>query len=725
MPDPSKQTILTPDLNMARQFLTHIAEDESVTFQTLDDGPNENPQLNRIFHGDFEDHHGPLTAYNQAGAGVYFTVNATDGKGRKVANITRVRAVFVDLDGSPLEPVLNGPLPPHIITETSLGRWHCYWRVDGIELAEFTPIQKELAKKFGGDPSVCDLPRLMRLPGFHHRKREPFLTHVIGSDGGLPYSRDEFLKAFPIDIKPAASEDFTTSDRLNAASILQGVPEGERDDTLFKYGCRLRGKGLDLSEAAALIFLAADNCKPPFPREQASIKLKQAWQYEEPVPIWEPKKSTFDNAEPPDIYNPPGILSEMVNYYNRTARKPQPFFAIQTALALCSVVAARQYRTTKSNFSSLYFMLIGKSGEGKEHSRDIVNRCLTEADLSGKFKGNSYTSSGGIFSALLQNPAHICALDEFGRYLASSKSGGNSNQTDAMTTLISAFGCCHSSIDPQSYSTMCLTKKQAEDINSRTIFNPGISLLALSQPQILFDAMASSNVSDGFLGRFLYVESDGDRRKGRDPDHEDPPLALTAWIKAISCRRDGEGEGNLFCVLNDDATSKPTLNVLSFDSEAMEELGRFEDDIILWQNELDKIGIPEILARTKEKAMRISLILALSRDPNSMEITADDVRWSIAYAKWCDFTMLTQVRKHLAGSKFEAMKKAILNVVREKGKDGLSIKDMIRRSPISEFIPRDRDSAINDLVTANLIAESVTRTGKPGQPKKVYTSVRC
>jgi hypothetical protein len=36
---------------------------------------------------------------NAGGAGVYVTVNQTNGKGRKATDIVRVRALFVDLDG--------------------------------------------------------------------------------------------------------------------------------------------------------------------------------------------------------------------------------------------------------------------------------------------------------------------------------------------------------------------------------------------------------------------------------------------------------------------------------------------------------------------------------------------------------------------------------------------------------------------------------------------------
>jgi hypothetical protein len=60
-----------------------------------------------------------LKAKNRAGAGVYVKLNKTLGDGLKAEDVTHIRAVMLDLDGAPLEPVLQCALPPHAITETS------------------------------------------------------------------------------------------------------------------------------------------------------------------------------------------------------------------------------------------------------------------------------------------------------------------------------------------------------------------------------------------------------------------------------------------------------------------------------------------------------------------------------------------------------------------------------------------------------------------------------
>lgn len=56
---------------------------------------------------------------------------------------------------------------------------------------------------------------------------------------------------------------------------------------------------------------------------------------------------------PEHLLSIPGILQDVVNYYETTAIKTQPQFAVQTAIALGSVAMGRRWTTSQRNFSSL------------------------------------------------------------------------------------------------------------------------------------------------------------------------------------------------------------------------------------------------------------------------------------------------------------------------------------------------------------------------------------
>jgi hypothetical protein len=176
-----------PDLVEAQRFLDLLEAEGVFTFQTFSDSDKARGGacFPRVFHGRLSEHGDNLASLNEAGAGIFVMVNAGDGvthPGEKTCragvNVVRVRALFLDLDGSPIAPPLSSALPPDWVVQSSPGRWHTYWLVDECPLDDFTPTQTALARRFRGDPNVKDLPRVMRIPGFVHRKETPFLSEL-------------------------------------------------------------------------------------------------------------------------------------------------------------------------------------------------------------------------------------------------------------------------------------------------------------------------------------------------------------------------------------------------------------------------------------------------------------------------------------------------------------------------------------------------------------------
>ena len=179
---PEKPSSIAPSIEEAERFLKRLDRNpEAFCFQTFDDSKDKKKSLSRIYSGSLNGHFDMLVKLNEAGAGVFVTINAViPGKRRSTRNIERVRAIFVDLDGAPLDRVLQFELPPDMIVESSPNRWHAYWFVSDCPLEKFKDTQKALAEKFNGDSAVNDLPRVMRLPGFLHQKdpANPFKTRI-------------------------------------------------------------------------------------------------------------------------------------------------------------------------------------------------------------------------------------------------------------------------------------------------------------------------------------------------------------------------------------------------------------------------------------------------------------------------------------------------------------------------------------------------------------------
>src|SRR5687767_14229392 len=99
----------------AMDFIVALAGNETCSFQTFDDSSQKRPGLTRVLHGGFRTCYHTLIDLNVRGAGIFVTINATDGKGRGTENITSLRALFVDGDDIPLPAKWR--LEPSIVTQ--------------------------------------------------------------------------------------------------------------------------------------------------------------------------------------------------------------------------------------------------------------------------------------------------------------------------------------------------------------------------------------------------------------------------------------------------------------------------------------------------------------------------------------------------------------------------------------------------------------------------------
>lgn len=284
---------LIADLSTTERFLARLANGEAITFQTFADN-GDGRHLARILHGTLAEHAPTLQKLNQAGAGVFLMVNAGDGQGRKTANVVRVRALFADLDGAPLEPILAAKPTPHLIVESSPGRFHAYWLVTDCPPDRFTALQAAIAAKFASDPKVKDLPRVMRLPGFWHQKAEPFQTCIQAEHDAVAYTVAEIETGFGLNFAPAAAPR-AVSPAPTFAGDSETVPEGSRNGTLTSLAGSMRRRGMSFEAIlAALMQENQARCSPPLDDDEVHRIAESVSRY---APDPEAAQPTHTRAE--------------------------------------------------------------------------------------------------------------------------------------------------------------------------------------------------------------------------------------------------------------------------------------------------------------------------------------------------------------------------------------------------------------------------------------------
>lgn len=219
------------DLDQAREFLSAITsadpKDNQISFQTFDDVQDRKDKtLARVKLGTLKEYQDLLIEMNQKKAGVFFAVNRVDGH-RSIENVTELRAAFIDCDEVEID-FESLPLQPSIVVQSGRGA-HAYWLLErGESLGRFREVQRALAYKFGSDMKVCDLPRVMRVPGFYHQKKDPSLmVELVYCEVSHIYTIDELFEGLDLEDppEPAHTKSPTYKDRKVTAVYPDITPE--------------------------------------------------------------------------------------------------------------------------------------------------------------------------------------------------------------------------------------------------------------------------------------------------------------------------------------------------------------------------------------------------------------------------------------------------------------------------------------------------------------------
>ena len=550
--------VLSPCFDEAALFLEVLSgKDASFTFQTFDD-VKERLKANKkdkgfdpfakVLHGTLNTHKDALAALNAKGAGVYVTVNQTNLKGRKEANIVKVRALFVDLDGSPIQPIQDLPedLQPHIIIESSTNRWHAYWLVNNCELTQFTPLQQALAAKFNGDKNVCDLPRVMRLAGFSHNKQEPFITRIVELQkiNHAPFDVKKLMDGLGLTQEPipdryspnntynSIDDDFTIglpptadviTDLKNALSFLSCE---ERIDWI-RQGMRLKSLG----DAGKEIWLAWGSKSAKFDRDdalhtwegleanrtdyKAIFNEAKANGWVNPLSNTSDKRQDHDNNNIETHRNAPrgnaAMLYGIFGEFGRAAAKDtevNPYAAAMNLMIFISASVGRGiyfYIGNDIHHVRLYGLHIGRSSRGqKGGAHSLLNRVIkviAENDfdllLPSRHTGGLSSKEGLaalIHDGFMQGKDEVGAITDKRLFIRESEFSNVMHQAARNgNTLSAGLRDAWDGVGIQ----------PATKLKGTWASHPHIAIAGACTPVELLALTTKNDVSNGFLNRFI------------------------------------------------------------------------------------------------------------------------------------------------------------------------------------------------------------------------------
>ncbi|HAS51001.1 MAG TPA: hypothetical protein DCS21_04415 [Gammaproteobacteria bacterium] len=744
-----------PDISQAERFLTWLDEDaDFFTFQTFDDlATRGDKSLARIIHGTLDQHQIDLQRLQWRRAGVYVTVNETDRKGRRLANMVRPRCIFCEWDNAGTR-LPAWPIEPHVINETSPGKYHCYWFSGDLEWADFDALMQVMVA-WGSDKNARDRARVMRLPGFWHQKHEtPFQVRMIAENERMPYSRQELLDAFPIQSAQPEPEAATVRPdkdhhqwmsvvvRLagDAAAATWQDPKAGRNAQVMSLGHELASRGVPEDYDTDALRTFEKTMRPTnasgevaglnWDNEWAALKhgRRTALTGNKPTVAHgaaiadallkgqdakaraKAKKILVDRPElqpfPTALLDAPGLLGEYVAFTTATARMKQPILAIANGLAMLATAIGRTVRTETDVRTNIYTLGIAPSASGKDHSRKVAKKLLAAAGLSTRLGGENLASDTGLLDAMHRSPASLFQIDELGRILKTMTKSDKGHLYNIPTILMQLYS---------SADGLFLGKEYAGG-ERKDIEQPCACLYGTTVPSHFFAALTHDEAEDGFLGRFLIFMGDEEPPE-QFPVMCDLPESLVTAIIDLSARPiNVEPKGNI------DAVQVPRPQVYRMDESAQAAFASFNAWVLGKRTDHRARKTGAIWGRAWELAAKVALIIAASRVPAPAVITESDAVYAIELVRWCAGNMASCIALYVAENEVESVNKRVERIIRESGAGGLSMTDLYGKTRFLK--KRERSEVLEDLEAGGWVF-SQTAAAAGNNPKGVRMLVHA
>jgi hypothetical protein len=479
---------------------------------------------------------------------IYFMVNEGDGSARSKNAIHTLSKFYIDADGCELSKItdyLNSiNLQPHLIVESSQGRYHLYFFFEPVEKTHTTEnrwsaIQEMLMrlgdpaakpKDLGLDGSMIDYSKLLRVPGFPHPRKYSLefpLSKVLTDSTHMPlYTLDELYTVTNAHLRtslPPNERKDPKPDNFNFESNAL-IPDGERNTAIYTEAYRLAMNRPPL-EAAVLFkdyvlrkversdteFVcngeltnkALECLKTAFDKkaEKAAEEEKSRVEFikktiEQPVvSAWHKPDSFYLNAP-----NEFGIVTRQMM---DTAIKPSAPLSFATALTGRSILRAKDIFTPLGGSCALYTLCVADTGRGKDAPNTILQNTFNYCGYRNLIE-NEFISSAGIDNHLESNQGiGFWLVDEIGATMVNMQKKG---AADYKTEILGKFLKLFSLGNKKGWSSPKKSNTNKKGGNKQIYIDyPRAAILGYTVPSTFNKIFTPESIDIGLLQRFIYV----------------------------------------------------------------------------------------------------------------------------------------------------------------------------------------------------------------------------
>ena len=378
------------------------------------------------------------------------------------------------------------------------------------------------------------------------------------------------------------------------------------------------------------------------------------------------------------------FVGEFTAYLKQRSDAPPDFHVHAAMAALAYALGSNVYVDGWSRpiYPNLWVVVIAKSGFGKSVPLDMADSLLRKAGMDHGFLPSSFSQEALLTQLSMADERSMFVLQEFSSFVKTLDREYNAGSMAWLTELFDV---------PETYTRVLM--KKGGGTQTVILHRPCITILGASSPDWFAESYKASALRGGFLARFLFSPSD---KPGEYVGYPGP--------------RDFAVETGLAAHLKQAAS----LNG-KFDASGVRE--KFNEWDHVARDKLRTDCPPEmsgIRSRAGLMVWKAAMLNHVSRDPETMTLTAIDLDRAIKYIEWAHAAAEKYLLEEVATDRYEVQRLKLLEVLKRHGGTNVPWSVAMQNSHLSA---RDMKEAVDTLI------ESERLIREQGSGKARYLSI--
>lgn len=403
-----------------------------------------------------------------------------------------------------------------------------------------------------------------------------------------------------------------------------------------------------------------------------------------------------------ELLRPPGLLGQLIDWQLKTARYPQPIFALASAISIMGTILGRKVRTSSDARTNFYINVIGYQGCGKTHPQSCIKKAIHSAyGRDALPMTGSFHSASALTNKLHKTPNLISIIDEVGNELKSIVSSKDGSYRKDLERIIKEL---------YSETGIYMPSNYADDSKNITIDQPCLNIFGAATYKTFSGALTHDNAEDGLLSRLLIFPSKDYATRAHDVDVENDEIpkklrkGLRYWANASTSPNNDGNLANTQAVPPEPLVVRRAPGAKVMFQKLEEQINRVKISAVETGKEIGSDS------RLPLNAWKLAMIRACGQNmKGDPMITFEDMNWGIEVAKWCNGRMDYLVKEYVADSNLEDAMKKVLKAI-----NGHKYRDMpltlLSRKVIN--VKKIRVDAINELIAQGKIEKrTITKEG--------------